>query len=59
MSCTDSRPSRLPAERCSSSSLTCRVANGKQDEVIRVKNLRSQKIIEAKVMASGEVSSIF
>lgn len=35
------------------------LANGKQDEVIRVKNLRSQKIIEAKVMASGEVSSIF
>ncbi|WP_275590705.1 flagellar basal body P-ring formation chaperone FlgA [Pseudomonas sp. DP-17] len=35
------------------------MANGKQDEVIRVKNLRSQKIIEAKVTASGEVSSIF
>jgi len=35
------------------------MANGKQDEVIRVKNLRSQKIIEAKVMASGEVSSLF
>lgn len=35
------------------------MANGKQDEVIRVKNLRSQKIIEAKVSASGEVSSIF
>ncbi|WP_447744432.1 flagellar basal body P-ring formation chaperone FlgA [Pseudomonas nicosulfuronedens] len=35
------------------------LANGKQDEVIRVKNLRSQKIIEAKVTASGEVSSIF
>lgn len=35
------------------------LANGKQDEVIRVKNLRSQKIIEAKVTASAEVSSIF
>lgn len=35
------------------------LANGRQDDVIRVKNLRSQKIIEAKVMASGEVSSIF
>ncbi len=35
------------------------LANGKQDEVIRVKNLRSQKVIEAKVMASGEVSSLF
>lgn len=35
------------------------MANGRQDEVIRVKNLRSQKIIEAKVTASGEVSSLF
>lgn len=35
------------------------LANGKQDEVIRVKNLRSQKVIDAKVTASGEVSSIF
>ncbi|MBB4862060.1 flagella basal body P-ring formation protein FlgA [Pseudomonas nitritireducens] len=35
------------------------LANGRQDEVIRVKNLRSQKIIEAKVTASGEVSSLF
>ena len=35
------------------------MANGKQDEVIRVRNLRSQKVIEAKVTASGEVSSIF
>lgn len=35
------------------------LANGKQDEVIRVRNLRSQKIIEAKVTASGEVSSLF
>lgn len=35
------------------------LANGKQDDVIRVRNLRSQKIIEAKVMASGEVSSLF
>lgn len=35
------------------------LANGKQDEVIRVKNLRSQKVIDAKVLASGEVSSIF
>ncbi|WP_178119469.1 flagellar basal body P-ring formation chaperone FlgA [Pseudomonas sp. SCB32] len=35
------------------------LANGKQDEVIRVKNLRSQKVIEAKVMESGVVSSLF
>ncbi|MCP8462720.1 flagellar basal body P-ring formation chaperone FlgA [Pseudomonas sp. ZM23] len=35
------------------------MANGKQDDVIRVKNLRSQKIIDAKVVESGVVSSIF
>ncbi|MFR0689221.1 flagellar basal body P-ring formation chaperone FlgA [Enterobacterales bacterium AE_CKDN230030158-1A_HGKHYDSX7] len=35
------------------------LANGKQDEVIRVKNLRSQKIIDAKVLESGVVSSLF
>lgn len=35
------------------------LANGKQDEVIRVKNLRSQKVIDAKVIEAGVVSSIF
>lgn len=35
------------------------MANGKQDDVIKVKNLRSQKVIDAKVMEAGVVSSIF